>query len=297
MGVNPIGDDVRKSLAVMETPQVPAEAWQMIQYSKQSSAETSGADSTFMQGNLGGRGSSAARTAAGANRISMKSDGRVQTPVENIEQGFIVPWIHMLMDMVRMYMPLSEIRQILTDKLGETLAEAVVNVDFLEAELECEVLAGAKLAAKAAMAQQLPYLMQIFQQPQLLEQLHQEGKTVDLQVILDVLFAVSEYRMEDEIIRPLTDGEKQHQQMMTAAQNGGGAKGQAQMQIEQLRAQSAQQVEQMRGQHDLMKAIVEKALERTGGGLPLIHATGLVDRANDKALLSGQGPSPLAGVE
>ena len=295
-GVNPIGDDVRKSVAVMEMPQVPGEAWQMIQYSKQSSAETSGADSTFMQGNLGSAGSSAARSAAGVNRISAKSDGRVQTPVENVETGFVVPFIHMLMNMVRMYMPLVEIREILSDKLDAAVLETIQWDSFMEAELEAEVLAGAKLAAKAAMAQQLPYLMQIFQQPQLLEQLHNEGKTVDLQVILDVLFAVSEYRMEDEIIRPMSDDEKAHQAQMMEAANGGGAKGQLELQKEQLRGQSEQQIEHLRQQGTLMNTIVQKALERNGEGLALAHAQGLVDRGNDVKLLQGQMPSPLAGV-
>ena len=307
IGVDPIGDDVRKAWAVAELPEVPAAAWQTIQYSQQSSQNTSGADSTFMPGNLGGKGSSAARTATGAGRIAAKSDARVQTPVEAVEVGFIVPWTEMLISMVKMYMPLEEIRGILSDKLGEAIADELTQDGaILDAEMECEVLAGAKLAAKAAMAAQLPELMQIFQQPQLLDQLHQEGLTIRLKVLLDVLFAVSEYKMEDEIIVPLTDQQKQHMFQMLQMQQGGGVKGQADIQREQLRGQNELQKEQLRGKNEIAKTYVQhqleaenptdKAQERNGGGGPLARAEGLVERGDMERMLQGQGPSVLAGA-
>jgi hypothetical protein len=58
--------------SVMQMPEVPDQAWKMIQYAKESSEDTVGNDSTFMQGQLGGKGSSAARTATGAAAISAK---------------------------------------------------------------------------------------------------------------------------------------------------------------------------------------------------------------------------------
>lgn len=291
MGVG--GDDVRKALTVMEMPAVPGEAWQMIQYSQQSSQATSGADSTFMGGNLGAKGSSAARTATGAGRIASKSDARVQTPVENVEMGIMVPAITMLITLVKIYMPLSEIRQVLIPKLGDELAEQIVNEEFLEAEFEAEVLAGAKLSAKAAMAQQLPYLMQLFQQPQLLEQLHQRGDTVDLQVILDILFAVSEYKQEDQIIRPMNNKEKALYQQAQQLQAGGGPKQQTPLDVEKQRGQNELEVEQERGKNELAKTAVQHVLQDHAGKTPLDRATGLVDRGNDEQQLLGNAPSPL----
>jgi hypothetical protein len=298
----PADGDVRKAMAVMQMPEVPAQAWQMIQYAKESSEDTVGNDSTFMQGQLGGKGSSAARTATGAGAISAKANGRVQTPVENIEMGLIVPYTYMLIDMVKMKMPLDEIEEILTDKLGKAVVDAIVMDDFLGAEMDIEALAGAKLAAKAAMAAQLPYLMQIFQQPQILEQLHAEGKTVDLQVILDVLFQVSEFRNEKDIIRNMTDDEKKQVAQANPAQ----AKTQAELAVEQQKGQNQLALSDKNAENDVGKELALKAADRIseaqgGGGKegkesPLDRATGLVQRGGDEKVLQGQSEPVLAGA-
>lgn len=290
--VQPLGDDVRKAMAVMEMPEVPSQAWDMIKYAQESSQTATGADAQFMQGNLGGPGSSAARTATGAGAISAKANGRIQTPVENIEMGLIVPYTNMLIDMVKMKMPAAEIREILTSRLSDAIMKQIDIDSFLDAEMTVEVLAGAKLAAKAAMAAQLPYLMQIFQQPQLLEQLHAEGKTVDLQVILDVLFAVSEFRNEKDIIRDLTPTEMQAVQ----SSNAGQQKTQSAIAVEQVKGANALAKSDRDAENKLGTTVAEQALQKTGEGIPLAHASGLVMRDGDEQVLRGQSSPVLAGV-
>jgi hypothetical protein len=152
--------------------------------------------------------------------------------------------------------------------------------------------AAAKLAAKVAMAQQLPYLMQIFQQPQLLEQLHAEGKTISLDVLLDVLFEVSEYRIEDQIIVPMTADEKANMLKMNAPN----AKIQEATAVETLKGQNAVTLEDHKAQNRIAETVAEKALEREGSGIPMAHAFGLNERADDQAYIRGQGPSPIAGA-
>lgn len=303
--VQPIGNDVRNAMAVMEMPKVPPEVWTTIKYSQDSSEKTVGDDATFMQGQLGGKGSSAARTATGAGAISAKANGRIQTPVENVEQGLIVPWVNMVIDMVKMYMPLEEIQQLLTKKLSAAIMAAIDMESFLDAEMDVEALAGAKLAAKAAMSAQLPYLMQIFQQPQLLEQLHAVGKTIDLQVILDVLFQVSEFRNEKDIIRDMTDQEKQAAQASNPAQ----IKVQGDLAIEQAKGQNALALEDKKAENQLGVTLAEKGVDshmqqqgqgpsggKDGRMSPLDRATGLVQRGGDEKVLQGQNEPVLAGV-
>jgi hypothetical protein len=286
------GDDVRKAMGVMEMPKIPPEAWQMIQYSKTSSEETSGADATFMQGQLQGKGSSAARTATGAGRIAAKADSRVQTPVENIELGLLVPFLYMLVDMCKIYMPTKEVLQILNGKLAAEIMKDFDADEFMSAEIQIEMLAAAKLAAKVAMAQQLPYLMEIFQQPQLLQQLHNEGKTISLDTILDVLFQVSEFRIEDQIIVPMTDQEKQ----MVLTMNAPNAKVQEATTVEKIKGDNALNLADRKSQNDLATTVAEKALERDEAGIPLDRAEGLLQRSNDEKTLAGQGPSTIAGA-
>jgi hypothetical protein len=142
------------------------------------------------------------------------------------------------------------------------------------------------------MAQQLPFLMQIFQQPQLLEQLHNEGKTISLDVLLDVLFAVSEYRIEDQIIVPLTEEEKQ----MMMNLNAPNAKIQEATQVEKIRGQNQIDLEDRRAQNHIAETVAEKALDREGHGIPMAHAFALNSRAADEKYLAGEGPSPIAGA-
>lgn len=286
------GDDVRKAMSIMEMPKIPDEAWKMIQYSQQSSQETSGADATFMQGQLQGRGSSAARTATGAGAIAAKANSRVQTPVENIELGLFVPFLNMLIDMCKVYMPTKEVLQILSTKLSAAIMKDFNAEDFMAAEMEVEMLAASKMAAKAAMAQQLPELMQIFQQPQLLQQLHNEGKTISLDVILDVLFQVSEFRIEDEIIVEMTPEEKK----MVMSMNAPNAKVTEATTVENIKGQNALALEDRKAENDLASTVAEKALERNSEGIPLERAQGLVERGDDEKVLAGQGPSTIAGA-
>lgn len=286
------GDDVRKGMAVMQMPEIPPQAWQMIQYAKTSSEETGGADATFMQGQLQGKGSSAARTATGAGAISQKANARVQTPVENLELGLFNPWLNMLVDLIKVNMPTKEIKQILSKKLGTALMKSFKIGEFMEADIELEMLAGARLAAKAAMAQQLPYLMQIFQQPQLIEQLHAEGKTISLDVLLDVLFAVSEYRIEDDIIVEMTPQEK----ALVMQMNAPNAKIQEAVAQQRLKNQGELDLADRRSQNKVAETVAERAMDHNESGIPLDHATGLLERGDDERLLSGQGPSPIAGA-
>lgn len=274
--------DVRKGMAVMDMPKVPPETWQFIQYAKSSSEETSGADATFMQGSLQGRGSSAARTATGAGRIAAKADGRVQTPVENLELGLFIPFLTMLINMVKMYMPTAEVRQILNTKLAAEIMKDFDTGKFLDADLEVEMLAASKMAAKSAMAQQLPLLMQILNQPQLIEQLHAEGKTIDLNVLLDILFQVSEFRIENEVIRNMTDQEKAMVQQMHAPST----KVQEATVTEQLKGQNAQQLQAAKAKDELLHTVINHVLEQQGKS-PLDRATNFFTRDADKHVFDG----------
>lgn len=308
--------DVRKGMAVMDMPKVPPETWQFIQYAKQSSEETSGADATFMQGNLQGKGSSAARTATGAGRIAAKADGRVQTPVENLELGLFIPFLSMLMTMIKLYMPTKEIRDILSTKLSKDLLESFEAKKFIESDFEVEMSAASKMAAKTAMAQQLPLLMQILNQPQLIEQLHAEGKTIDLNVLLDILFQVSEFRIEDQIIRNMNDEEKKTVQSMHAPN----AKVQEATVTEQLKGQNASQLEHQKSQSQLLLEVIKHVLGQNGeqrlaqltaqlgdgsqppaaapasaSHTPLDRATGFFERDADKHVFDGTNNPLVTG--
>jgi hypothetical protein len=194
--------DIRKALMYAPKPEIPNAAFDIYKLGKEGAEDLVGANATTMQG-APGAGSTAMRSAAGVNRIGGKADENISDPVANIE-GIITRWIQFLWDMVLEVMPIAEIRQILSAKFGKTILEEIDAEAFLNAEFEIKVLAGQKLAAKQAIMQLVPFLLQFLQQPQLLQYLHQIGKSVNFAAIEDLFMRMSELAGRQDILVDLT---------------------------------------------------------------------------------------------
>jgi hypothetical protein len=105
----------------------------------------------------------------------------------------------------------GQIRQVLSDELGAAFELDAKN--FYESEDRFECLAGAHLAAKKAMAQALPLLIQVFETAPLIQQLNSLGWMVDVKQFLDMFMEVSEWKNARQLIRRMTPQEaQQHQQ-------------------------------------------------------------------------------------
>jgi hypothetical protein len=285
----PPGGDVKKGMAFMEMPQVPVDAWKMLEFSQKDAEELVGASTQAQQGNVGGPGSSFVRTATGAGRVASMSDQNVADSVESFAMGVIVPVVVFLVECVKTKMPLQEIRDILSEKHAKLIEDAVSFDQFLAADFEVDVLAGQKLAAKAGIQQLIPFFLQLAQQPQLLQFLHDRGETIDFGVIEDLFMAVSELTQQPDIFRPLTPRER----VMLKQMNPGVQKMAGAMQLERQKGQNKQAEIQTKGQVDLGNKAAELAMERTGSGIPLERATGLVQRSEDQAILRGGLPDVM----
>jgi hypothetical protein len=197
----------RDAFGIIEQPKVPAEVFPLLQNAQQSSQSTTGADEAFGQGSIPGRGSSVVRTATGAGGVIAANAGRIQGPVGRFVRGIFLPFIEMLDEMCKERLPLTEMREILGKELGD--AFEMDEADFLNSNDKFEVLAGAKLAAKKAMAQALPLMIQVLENPALIAQLNATGYTVDAKLLFDMFMEVSEWRDNRELIRPMTPPEAQ----------------------------------------------------------------------------------------
>lgn len=274
--------DVLRAIGFLPMPEVPADAWKMLQYSMQSAEDTSGANSTFAQGNLGGPGSSAARTATGAGRIAQMVDENIADPVDAVAEGVIVPVIEFLMWVVKERMPTSEIRQILSASDAKIILEIEEEEQFLNCEFEVDVLAGQKLQAKAGIQQLIPIFLQILQQPQLLEYLHQRGETVDFGVILNLMLEVSELVGQEDIIRPLTQDEMK----IVSQLNPNAQRGQTAVNVEALKGKNKLAAIGAQGQTDLANKAAEIAMQKTADGIEYDRAEGLLERSQDEKFLA-----------
>jgi hypothetical protein len=277
----PPGSDIRKAVGYLETPPVSKDAYEWLTLSQQSADAIPGANAPFMQGNLGGPGSSAARTATGASRIANKADDSIADPVDAVAEGVIVPTILFLIKMVKEKMPLEEIRRILKRDKAKIILTSVEQEQFLDAEFEVDVLAGQRLAAKQGIQQLIPFMLQVVQQPQLLQFLHEEGKTVDFDVMLDLFLQMSELAQQPDIFRDMTPKELQQQQQ----QNPVAQKVQGAAALEQAKTQGKVQQIQAKGEVDLGNKAAELAMQKTSDGLPLERAEGLAERGADEKIL------------
>ena len=286
----PPDGDVRKAAMYADKPQIPPDAWRVYQESKQGGEDLVGANSTTMQGNLGGAGSSAMRTATGVNRVGGKADENVAKPVRH-QSYALERFIYFLIDMVRLKMPLQEIRDILAQKYSREIVKEIDLEDFLDAEFTVNVFAGAKLALMQAIQQMIPFLLQIIQQPQILDGLHQTGRTVDYAGIEAMFVRMSALDGDEfEIFRDMTPKE-----IATYKQNSPGAqKVQGQIAVEQARGKNKLAEAQVKGQQDMVTKLAVVGAEHNEGAVPLEQAEGLVTRRNDISDLRQGVANPMA---
>lgn len=205
-GIIDVDGDPEKAFRIIEPPKVPADVWNVVQNSKQSSESTSGADEAMTQGSIPGRGSSIVRTATGAAGVAAANASRIQGPVGRFVDNVFIPFLCIMDEMINERMPIGEIRQIIGDELGEAFELDMDN--FLNASLKYEVLAGAHLAAKKAMAQSLPLMVQILENPHLVQQLNATGYTVDVKELFDMFMEMSEWKNTRQVVRRMTQQEQ-----------------------------------------------------------------------------------------
>lgn len=268
-GIIDVDDDVDKAFKIAETPKVPAEIWTVIQQSKNASESVSGADEAMVQGQIPGRGSSIVRTATGAGGVAAASAARIQGPVGKFVKYVFKPFLRHLDAMVREHMPVSELRRILGDTLGDAFRLDVDN--FFNASLEYEVLAGAHLAAKKAMAQALPFMIQVLENPHLVQQLNQTGYVIDVKEIFEMFMEMSEWKNSRQVIRPMTPQEQQSFQQFNAALQ----KMQQQLQLVAAKHQATSAEIEQKGETALAGKLVEHAVDRSSeGGYDAMLAAG-----------------------
>jgi len=116
--------------------------------------------------------------------------------------------------MVKERMPISEIR----DVLAERTADLTVDFqDFLSQVIKFDTLAGTRLAAKNRMAQALPFLLEVFSNQAIIQQLSETGWKVNVMELVNMICDMSEWKNKRDLVVQMTPEEKQQQQQQQAA--------------------------------------------------------------------------------
>lgn len=274
--------DINKALSFMKLPEIPPETWKIYQLAHDGGQNAVGADETTAQGQMGGPKTSFGRTATGAGRLASMADEQIADVVEQLER-VLSRFLEFLWKMVLEEMPVKEIRDILSVKFGETILDEIDSEQFFNAKFSIKVLCGQKLAARAAIAQLIPFLLQIIQQPQLLQFLHQIGITVNFKEIEDLFMRMSELAGREDIFIAMTPEQKQ----MAMQMQPGVQQTQGKVAVEQTKGKNKLAEQEQKGKIDLQNTMVDKAMEHVVGDVPLELAESRLARNTDMTELQG----------
>lgn len=268
-----VDGDPGKAFAKAPMPEIPPALLAVMQMAEAQGEGSSGANEILMQGNLPQKGrTSMGRSATGASAMVGASVSRLQGPVGRFIRQVFVPFLADMDEMINDHMPSSQIREIIGERMSEEYAKAMDLEEFLYAPLQYEVLAGAHLAAKKAMAQSLPLMIQLFENPVLLKQLQNIGWTIDVKELFDMMMDMSEWRNTSQVVRRLTKEER----AMMMQNDPGTQKVKAAVAAEGQKHDNAMERQDQKDQNRLASNLIESSIDR---------ATGEVLRSGDRAAM------------
>jgi hypothetical protein len=242
----------------MTMPPIPGEAWQAINQATSSAATTSGANELVGQGStLSGARTSGMRSGTGAAAVVQANASRLDGPDGRFIRQVFEPWLYIMDELNSNLLPSSVLRDVLGEKLGKDFE--VDHIEFRNAEIEYEILAGANLGAKKEMAQFMPMLLQVFNNPTFAQGIADAGQKFDALAIFKSFCDIAGWKFSQNFVVPMTDEEKQkHEANSPAALQQKQLQAQQQAQLAQF-----QQEEKLEDQKQLGKAGAEVLRQTT----------------------------------
>lgn len=257
-GIIDVDDDVDKSFKFLQMPPVPAEAWGFIQQAQSAAATTSGANEQIVQGagSMGAK-STGMRSGTGAAAVIQANASRLDSPSGRFIRQVFEPWLYQMDEMNNDMLPTSVLREVLGEELGNEYE--VDHLKFRNAKLEYEVLAGAHLGAKKEMAQFLPIMLQIFNNPTFTANLNDSGYDWDANAIFNEFATAAGWKYSQSFLKKMTPERKaKHDANSPAALQANQIKAQQQAQLEKF-----QHEETLEDQKQLGKAGAEVLRQTT----------------------------------
>lgn len=258
----PSNGNMRDAIAPLEMPKLPlSELFAFLQQSSSEAESADGAQSMLVQGsaNTGGK-TSLTRTLGGANMFQGASASRMQGPLDHFLNQVLIPWIYQLDELNRRFLPMAEVKQIVGEELGD--AYKLDEQQFKNGKISFSALAGSRLAARKTLAQAMPLLTQIFEQPALLQQLQDISEEyVDVKEILLMWLDATGWKNRADLIKKMTPEMKAR----AAAKNPGAQKVQADAAKEDQKFQHAQALLQQKGQQGIARDAISASLDKAGG--------------------------------
>src|SRR5579864_429865 len=269
-GIIDVDEDVDKAFRFLEMPTPPAAAFTAIQMSQAASAASSGANEQVVQGasSSAGRGTGM-RSGTGAAAVIQANASRLDSPMGRFIRQIFEPWLQIMDELNNDLLPTSVLKRVLGEELGPKFK--IDHIQFREAELEFEVLAGAHLGAKKEMAQFLPIMVQLMTAPAFNTGLQQTFMKWDVVAIFKAFAEAAGWKYSQNFLVKMTDEEKkQAQQNQPAALQEKQAQAQQVQQNQKFQQEQQKEAQEQLGkaQNEVMRGAVEHALNSEVTGEP-----------------------------
>lgn len=207
-GIIDVDDDVRAAFGVLSMPEPPRGAWEFINMIRSKASETSGANQQTVMGAASSGGQATGmRSGTGAANVAQAAASRLDGPVERVIRQVFVPFLQIMDDLNNQFLPTSVLRQIL-DEQG--LADLKTDhVKFRNAKCEYEVLAGAHMGPKKEMAQFMPFLIQLVNNPTLMQSASDSGMKFNFQAFIKAMSDLAGFKYSQQFFVKMTPQEQQ----------------------------------------------------------------------------------------
>ena len=207
-GIIDVEDDVDKAYKFLEFPKVPPEAWQMVGLSQATAQETSGANQqTTMGAGAAGVKTTGMRSGTGAALVGQANASRLDGPMERFIRQVFKPFIYKMDELNNEKLPTRILNEVLGDEIAKDFK--VDHIEFRNAKIEYDVLAGAHLGAKKEKLQFLPFVMQMVNNPTLMELAAEQGLSFNFKAWFDEFSDLAGGQFNQDLFVQMTPQQKQ----------------------------------------------------------------------------------------
>jgi hypothetical protein len=268
-GIIDVEEDVEKAFKFLQMPPPPTEAFQFIQQSQSSGASTSGANEQVIQGaGHAGISTTGMRSGTGAAAVIQANASRLDGPTGRFVRQVFEPWLKQMDELNNDLLPTSVIKDVLGEKVGNDLK--IDHISYRNANLEYEVLAGANLGAKKEMAQALPIMIQLLNNPTFVANANDAGYKFDAVAIFQAFVDAAGWKFSQQFMVEMTPQEKQkHDANSPAALQANQQKAAAAMQQQKFEQEQTMENQKQLGKagNEAFRASIEKSTspELSGG--------------------------------
>jgi hypothetical protein len=217
------------------------------------------------------------RSGTGAAAVIQANASRLDNPIGRVIRQVFEPWLEVMDELNNDLLPTSVLNRILGEQMGKDAAKSVDHIEFRNAQLQYEVLAGAHLGAKREMAQFLPIMMQIIAAPAFNQGLTQAGMKWNFPQIFKMYAAAAGWKYSQEFLVSMTPEEiKQRDANSPAGVQARQAQiAQAAQDKKFQQEQALQEQEQLgKASNEVVRAATEHALQPEITGEPAEKAFG-----------------------